>query len=508
MRHTVSLRRSSRACALIFAMLLAKSSVAAPQEMPAPIVDGSPTTGNSVIDAAKDAEAAKKKAAAEKKKKADLKKKVATAYRDPFYLNDFSYLNNPNYNGSNLGEGLKQLPVGDNGKLDIGGQYRLRYQGEHNMRGAGLTGRDDNFLLDRTRIYADYKINKRARVFAEFLDAGSSYENFAPRLIEVQHFDAQNLFGDLVLIDSDMGKLTGRAGRQELLFGSQRLLSPLDWANNRRRFDGGRLTWNNEDRTTDVLLVRPDNINFNQFDSPNQNQALWGVYNTNKMLENGTIDTYYLGFEDTSINLHVHTLGTAFKGEVDGLLWDDEFGYQMGKNPDGSDISACSLTFGLGAKSAGSMKPTIWMYYDWASGDDSINNGWNQLFPLGHKYLGFMDLYGRRNINDLNSILTFAATDKLTVLAWYHYMFLANGAQGPYNINNSSFNPGGTVGNRDLGHEIDLLGTYKVNARSDLVLGYSLFFAGKYYDTSLRANGTALFNGDADFFYTQWHYNF
>ena len=508
MRHTVSLRRSSRACALIFAMLLAKSSVAAPQEMPAPIVDGSPTTGNSVIDAAKDAEAAKKKAAAEKKKKADLKKKVATAYRDPFYLNDFSYLNNPNYNGSNLGEGLKQLPVGDNGKLDIGGQYRLRYQGEHNMRGAGLTGRDDNFLLDRTRIYADYKINKRARVFAEFLDAGSSYENFAPRLIEVQHFDAQNLFGDLVLIDSDMGKLTGRAGRQELLFGSQRLLSPLDWANNRRRFDGGRLTWNNEDRTTDVLLVRPDNINFNQFDSPNQNQALWGVYNTNKMLENGTIDTYYLGFEDTSINLHVHTLGTAFKGEVDGLLWDDEFGYQMGKNPDGSDISACSLAFGLGAKSAGSMKPTIWMYYDWASGDDSINNGWNQLFPLGHKYLGFMDLYGRRNINDLNSILTFAATDKLTVLAWYHYMFLANGAQGPYNINNSSFNPGGTVGNRDLGHEIDLLGTYKVNARSDLVLGYSLFFAGKYYDTSLRANGTALFNGDADFFYTQWHYNF
>ena len=518
----VSFRRLSLFCTLFSALLIANSSDAAPQEYSSSSdsvyqdsslsTESAPMASDSIPevtpDATKDAEAEKKKAAAEKKKKEELKKKVATAYKDPFFLNDFSYLKNPNYKGSNLGEGLKQLPVGDRGNLDIGGQYRLRYHSENNMRGVGLSGRDDDFLLDRTRIYADYKINKRARVFAEFLDAGSSYENFDPRQIEVQRFDAQNLFGDLVLIDSDLGKLIGRVGRQELLFGSQRLLSPLDWANNRRRFDGARLTWSNEDRTTDFLLVRPENINFTKFDSPNQNQALWGVYNTNKMLENGTIDTYYLGFEDTSTNLHVHTLGTAFKGEVDGLLWDDEFGYQLGKNPDGSDISAYSLTFGLGAKSTASMKPTLWMYYDWSSGDDSINNGWNQLFPLGHKYLGFMDLFGRRNIHDFNSILTFSPTDKFAVLTWYHYLFLDNAAQGPYNVTNTAFNPGGTVGNRDLGHEIDLLGTYKVSARSDLVLGYSHFFAGKYYDTSRASAGAALFNGDADFFYTQWHYNF
>ncbi|MEQ1828821.1 MAG: alginate export family protein [Pirellula sp.] len=450
----------------------------------------------------------KKKAAAEKKKKEELKKKVGGAYKDPFYLNDFSYLKNPAYTGYNLGEGLKQLPVGDCGNLDIGGQYRLRYHHEQNMRGLGLTGRDDDFVLDRTRIYADYKMNKSARVFVEFLDAGSTYENFAPRQIEVQRFDAQNLFGDLVLVDSDLGKLTGRVGRQELLFGAQRLLSPLDWANNRRRFDGGRLTWNNEDRTTDFLLVRPENINFTKFDSPNQDQALWGVYNSNKTFENGPIDTYYLGYEDTATNLHVHTLGTLIKGEADGLLWDNEFGYQFGRNPDGSDISAYSLTLGIGAKSTGSMKPTIWMYYDWASGDDSVNNGWNHLFPLGHRYNGFMDLFGRRNLHDINTLMTFNPSEKFTVLAWYHYFFLENGNQGPYNITLSPFNPGGTVGHRDLGHEIDLLGTYKLSARSDLVLGYSHFFAGKYYDSSLRANGSALFNGDADFLYSQWHYNF
>jgi Alginate export len=442
-----------------------------------------------------------------KKKAEELKKKVAGAYKDPFYLNDFSYLSNPNYQGYNLGEGLKQIPLGS-GKLDVGGQYRLRYHHEHNMRGAGLTGRDDDFLLDRTRIYLDYKVTNNIRLFAEGLDAGSSHENFAPRQIEVNQLDAQNLFADSVLLDSASGKLTARGGRQELLFGSQRLLSPLDWANTRRRFEGGRLTWSNTDRATDFILVRPMNVDFHKFDSPNQNQVLYGVYNSDKTFANGPIDTYYLGFEDDTTFTRVHTLGTLIKGEADGFVWDNEFGYQFGRNPDSSDISAFSLTFGGGRKLRGDSKPTLWFFYDWASGDDSVNNGWNQLFPLGHKYLGFMDFFARRNIHDFNSMLTFSPTEKFSVLTWYHYFALSNGNQGPYNVGGGPFNPGGTVGSKDLGQEIDLLGTYKINSRSDLVLGYSHFFAGKYYSTSTNAVGDPLFNGDADFFYTQWHYNF
>ncbi len=456
--------------------------------------------------AATPAAADQKAAEAAKKKAEELKKKVAGAYKDPFYMNDFSYLSNPNYKGSNLGEGLKQIPIGD-GKLDIGGQYRLRYHNEHNMRGQGLTGRDDNFLLDRTRLYFDYKMTDRVRLFAEGLDAGSSHEDFAPRAIEVNQLDAQNLFADVELLDTGSGKLTARGGRQELLFGSQRLLSPLDWANTRRNFEGGRLNWNSADYTTDLLLVRPLKLDISGFDSPNQDQVLYGIYNSNKTFEN-PIDTYYLGFEDDTTFTRVHTLGTLLKGESDGFLWDNEFGYQFGRNPDSSDISAFTITLGGGRKLKGDMKPTLWFFYDWASGDDSVNNGWNQLFPLGHKYLGFMDFFARRNIHDLNSMFTFSPTEKLTVLTWYHYFALSNGNQGPYNVGGGAFNPGGTVGSKDLGHEIDLLGTYKLNTRSDLVFGYSHFFAGRYYNESTNSVGAPLFNGDADFLYTQWHYNF
>jgi Alginate export len=455
--------------------------------------------------------AAKKKADAAKKKKAeDLKKKVATAYKDPFYMNDFSYLKDPNYKGSEIGEGLKGMSVGPGGKIDVGGQYRLRYHGEHNMRGLGLTGRDDDFLLDRTRIYADYKVNKRFRLFAEGLDAGSSYENFAPRGIEVQQLDAQNLFADVALYDEKDGKLVARGGRQELLLGAQRLASPLDWANTRRTFEGGRLTWSDSDQTTDFLLLRPMNLNVKKFDSPNQDQVLYGMYNSNKAIlgKDAPIDTYYFGFENDVTFQRIHTIGTLLKGEKDSLLWDNEFGYQFGRNGDSSDASAFSLTFGIGKKLKGDLKPVVWMYYDWASGDDSINNGWNHLFPLGHRYNGFMDLFGRRNLHDLNASMTVSPSEKFTVLAWYHYFALSNGNQGPYNVTLSPFLPGGTVGSKDLGHEIDLLGTYKVNKRSDLVLGYSHFFSGDFYRLSRNAADNPIFNGDADFFYTQWHYNF
>lgn len=464
-------------------------------------IQSSPAAGTS----AKPAAAAP--ASAKPKKPDDLKKKVAGAYKDLFYQNDFSYLSNPAYNDWNLGEGLKQMPVGD-GKLDIGGQFRQRYHHEQNIRGLGLTGRDDDFLLDRTRLYFNYKANSWLRVYSEFLDAGSSWENFAPRAIEVQHLDIQNLFADIKMLEGCDGNLTGRFGRQELSFGNQRLISPLDWANVRRKFDGGRLTYDNDERTLDAFLVRPPRLDIDRVDPANLDQVLYGIYNSSKAFANGKVDTYYFGFHDELIDQRVHTLGMLVNGEADQWLWDNEVGYQFGRNPDGSDISAAAITCGFGRKLQGKNDRKLWLYYDWASGDDSINNGWNHLFPLGHRFLGFMDLYGRRNINDVNVLFTSSPTKKFNFITWYHYLFLANGNQGPYNVTLNAFNPGGTVGSRSLGHELDFLGTYKMSVRSDLVLGYSHFFDGAYYRTSTNANGGALFAGDADFFYTQYHLNF
>lgn len=188
-------------------------------------------------------------------------------------------------------------------------------------------------------------------------------------------------------------------------------------------------------------------------------------------------------------------------------LYELEANVQFGKNSDDSGHSAGSVTVGLGRKFPCTVfTPTLWGYYDWASGDNTVGNGYHHYEPLAHKYLGFMDLFGRRNIQDLNLLATANLTSKVKLIVWYHYFRLANGNDVPYNVTMSPFNnqAAGTSGSKDLGHEIDLVLKQTITPRVSVLYGYSHFFAGSYYSTTAGLPHT----GDADFAYLQWHLNF
>jgi hypothetical protein len=200
-------------------------------------------------------------------------------------------------------------------------------------------------------------------------------------------------------------------------------------------------------------------------------------------------------------------LGGRWSGANGNKLWEMQAAYQFGENTDGSDHAAGMLTLGAGRKFVDrGWQPTLWLYYDYASGSDDLGagDGYDHLFPLAHKYLGFMDLFGRRNIEDANAIFTVQPTERLKLLFWYHYLFLATQSDSPYSVVMTPFNPTNLPGSPDLGHEIDLVADWKVGQRQNLVLGYSHFFSGAYYDTTAGVP----FSGDADFFYTQWTINF
>ena len=449
-------------------------------------------------------------AEAEAKKKQDaLTKKIAGAHKPVFYDNDFSYICDENYNGFQIGDQLKKRGLPGGGWYDIGGQYRMRAHFEQNHRGLGLTGVDDQFLLHRTRIYGDFHLNQNFRLYAEMLDAESNFENFGPRPIEVNRTELQNLFVDALLLESCQGSLSARVGRQELLFGAQRAVSPLDWANTRRTFEGGRLMYETDDLSLDGFWVNPMQVDDHSFDSPDREQEFIGLYSSYKGYKDQTVDAYYLRFLNNrgANDFEYNTIGTSWQGSYEDFLWDIEAAYQFGDNTDGSDHQAGMATFGVGRKLAQRCwEPTVWMYYDWASGDDATGagNGYDHMFPLAHKYNGFMDLFGRRNLEDLNMMLTLQPTKKLKLLAWYHYFFLETKNDSPYSVVMSPFNGGNLPGSADLGHEIDLMATYNISLRQQLLLGYSHFFAGEYYDSTAGVPYT----GDANFFYTQWSIDF
>lgn len=432
-----------------------------------------------------------------------------TPYKDVYYDNDYSYLQDgPDAYGS-LGDRLKQNSVFGIGCLDIGGQYRMRGHWEQNMRGLGLTGRDDSFLLHRTRIFANLTLGSNFRLFAEMIDAESNNEQFAPRPIEVNRTDMQNLFLDARLMGNEYGEVTARVGRQEILLGSQRVITPLDWANTRRNYEGARVTWEIDNLKVDGFWYNPVRTNANQFDSPDRDAEWWGIYSTIGGTTGQNLDAYFLqldGRNNTGL-FNYSTLGTRWYGDNEGTLWDVEGGYQFGDNANGSDHSAGFATFGLGQKLPVSCwEPTLWAYYDWASGDQATGqgNGFHHQFPLAHKYLGFMDLFGRRNIEDANLLFTMKPADNVKLLLWYHYFFLESQTDTPYNINMTAFNGGNAPGSAYLGQEIDFLVDYSISTRQKLVLGYSHFFAGSYY----RTTAGVPHQGDADFFYSQWSIDF
>ena len=152
-------------------------------------------------------------------------------------------------------------------------------------------------------------------------------------------------------------------------------------------------------------------------------------------------------------------------------------------------------------------KPTIWGWYDYASGDNAPfaagDGSFHHYFPLAHKYNGFMDLFGRRNLNDVNLQFITPLGSRVKFLLWYHYFFLDQQTT-PYSVVMTPFDVTGSAGSKDLGHEIDTLFTINIDARNSMLIGYSFFAAGEYYDTTPGVPT----NADADFLYMQYQMRF
>jgi hypothetical protein len=436
----------------------------------------------------------------------------ALSHKPVFYANDFSYLNDPAFNGSCLGDIMKQMPVdgGDWGTLDIGGQLRERY---HHERGMGRVGSaavprfddtDTDFVLSRLRLYTNWQVSEGLRfytegIYADVTDDGGSY---FPRPIDENRGDILNAFVDLGLSDS----FTARIGRQELLYGNQRLVSPLDWANTRRTFEGGNLLYRNGDWAIDNFYTNLVPVSVSEFDEAEEDQQFFGTYAVYSGFENFTVDTYYLGYKDGlpfnvnspfSSDFLIHTLGVRINGAMDNWLWELEGGPQFGEYEGaGVDHRAGFATAGIGHTSpTAAWKPTLWCYLDYASGDvpGGSFNGFNQLFPLGHKYFGFIDAVQRSNIIAPNMLLTCKPGAKWNLLMWYWHFNSDSEAPVP-----SIFNTPPQNTDRDLGDELDVLATYNICPRSSIGFGWSHFWRGD----------KIIGDSDADFLYSEWVVNF
>jgi hypothetical protein len=454
-------------------------------------------------------------------------------YRLVFYDNDFRYLDEVGGKPVDCLDYLKRIHFGDGGcpydecgrlqgfMFSLGGEERVQVKNEIGGANGRFNGLDDNYQLLRTRVYGDLWYKDWIRVYVEYLDAQSFNQDRPPLATDVGHSQIQNAFVDLKFGSIDDNPIYGRVGRQELLYGSQRLISPLDWANTRRTFDGAKVFYRSEDFDLDGFWVRPVQDFPGRFDSADANKQFAGAWATYRPVKGQAIDAYYL-YLDADLPVpfggtggrggyDLNTFGARYVGDKNHVLWDLEGGYQFG-DYGARNVNAGFYTVGLGyAFMDLPLQPQFWAYYDYASGSpnkadvNSTFETFNQLFPFGHYYFGYLDEIGRENIHDWNFQATIYPAKWITALAQYHIFRLDQAKDAMYGTPPGytvvRFDPTGKAGT-DVGEELDFTVNFQLDRHNAILVGFSKFFSGDF----IRQTGATPAARDANPEFTYFQY--
>jgi hypothetical protein len=224
---------------------------------------------------------------------------------------------------------------------------------------------------------------------------------------------------------SDLG-IAARAWRQVINLGNQRLVGALDWVNNARTFDGGRVLAKLGDIKLDAFWVRevryvgPDDTNHN---TPSNTDFI-GLYAVVPIKPiDLTLEPFYFvkyndnesarGEDGERAPLHLHSPGVraVWKLGLDFVL-DLYAVLQYGKF--GTDTTvAYALSSRIDFNAAEHLWPLHRVRVEWnyGSGDrdptDRRHNTLDNLYPTNHAFYGEMDLFSWQNTISLQGEIVF-----------------------------------------------------------------------------------------------------
>jgi len=227
-----------------------------------------------------------------------------------------------------LADGLKNIPIsflGCDAWISLSGELRYRYIDEADRLRPGGPGRS-TYNQWRWRNNIDLHLTDNLSGRVSVMDASTFDHELPLTPIDMNRTDIYSAYFDYQLPEFTGRNVTFRYGRQDLLYGSQRLISPLDWAITRRNFEGFKLFSKGETWDIDAFATRPVNTAAGngtlarydrQRDHADASRTFSGVWATNHGMENSLVDAYWLwdretDFKATGLEYSRHTVGTRF----------------------------------------------------------------------------------------------------------------------------------------------------------------------------------------------------
>jgi len=387
----------------------------------------------------------------------------------------------------------------DDWYASVGGEVREAWEriGNDNW---GQQPIQNAFFLQRYMAHVDVHYGKHFRTFVQLKSGIETFRYGGPRPIDEKRLDFEAGFLD-VCAGGERDWIAFRAGRQELNYGSGRLVSVREGPNVRQSFVGFKIMSQVGPWHIDGFAVRPDFDRFGFFDnSPDNQTGFWGIYSTRPLRRNVSMDLYYLGINTkqttyqrgTAHELR-HTLGARLWRPIaekrPGWDFDYEANWQFGSFGS-ANIRAWNLASITGYKMPTlPLKPRFSLRADTTSGDNPRTNTlgtFNALFPVGN-YFGILQDTGPGPINfiDVQPRVEAVVPHNVSVMAvlllyWRHSLH-----DGVYGLSGPPF-PGSLIrasGNslaRFVGYQPGVEARWQIDRHAYLQADYGIFFAGPF----------------------------
>ena len=406
------------------------------------------------------------------------------------YNDDFSYLHTDTV--KNWYESIKYIPLDKTGKyyISLGGEARGQYINTTNNKWGDEPDPKGGYFLSRYLFHTDIHLGS-FRLFSQF-QSSLSYSLPDPSPVDDNSAEIHQLFLDYNILKNENTKLTARIGRQEMQYGSQRLIGVREKPNNRLAMDGFKLIANRKNFQTDAFYMQPiANVPGAFNDDINDNAKLWGSYTVlNNVTFFKNIDLYYFGLWkrqsklDDAIGKEVrHTFGTRIWKNNGNFKYDFEAIYQFGKLA-GKDITAWTVSSNITYSLENiKFKPTLGLKTEMISGDNNKNDKkietFNPLYPRG-AYFGLVALIGPANLCDIHPSIDFELTDELNFIVDYDIFWRLSNSDGIYAPNMQLLYSGGNTNRSFIGTQLAADFEYKFNTFVSFALEGAWFDSGAY----------------------------
>ena len=407
---------------------------------------------------------------------------------------DWSFLKDPSLR-QDIWDPLKYIPLGrESWFLTIGGEAREVFErvGNDNW---GKQPYTNTFLLQRYMLHTDWRFGKHFRAFVQLKSGLESFRRGGYRPIDEKKLDFEAAFVELGAGEGEH-RVVLQAGRQELNYGSGRLVSVREGPNVRQSFDGARLKMKTGAWRVDAFAARPDLDKPGYFDNvPDHRTSFWGVYATRPWRSGVSFDSYYLGLDRKSFT---YNRGTAqeTRHNLGARLWcppatkesDWDFDYeavwQVGSFGAGG-IRAWTVASDTGYSFLGTpLQPRVSVKADISSGDNPRSGSlgtFSPIFPMGN-YFGVLADTGPGPVNfiDVHPRLQTKLPRGVSITMDLVVQWRESLTDGVYAVPGFLLVPASGRRARFVGYRPGVEARWQINRHAWLQADYGVFFAGEF----------------------------